>query len=227
MKRSILASLLLAAGGCTSFLPLQTASTVPVDSWQFSAQASGSPWCSFTSNPDNCHVRPQALLIPELRLGARRGLLDGLDVGASVHGQVLTSDMRSSVDVGLLADVKKELWSRSLGEGRRQIVSVGLGAGINALTNETNTVGQADAVLPVFFGHQTLGEEYFASVRAANRLTFGYEPAAGPVDVVYFGTSVGMVWRRTGIGVQLSYDAPVVLANRGAITISTGFLWSP
>jgi len=216
MRRLVLGLFLLT--GCGTVVPAQTASTVPAGSYRVSGQLSQSLWCGVLFN--GCAAWPEdALPTPELRANLRRGLVPGLDVGASGF---MTGYLERGLRVGTFVDGKVELWERTPEPGTRQLLSVGLGAG--GSFNHVNRRGgywEADLALPVFFGQQTASSETVVGVRMLERLNFRTIEGSSFHHYPALGALVAIFSRGDpGFGVQFSYDAPIGFLEQGSWTLS-------
>ncbi len=234
VKRSL--RFLLAAGasaialvGCTTVVPLQTASTLPKNAYRLGAELSATPWCGFAVPPSqaSCASWPRGTPTPEVRVNARYGVLEGFDLGASFHGAAV---LGRSYRLGLYVDAKKELWSRDLGDGRRQVLSVAPGAGYHAEEVPTSTTGLAELnlALPLLFGHRGGWVEWVFGVGAIERLQFADAQAGDGTRTLFPDTQLlvltGVVLNhRVRPGLQLSFQAPVTLPHYGLFTLSFSF----
>lgn len=224
---ALIAALGLLAAGCGTVIPLQTASTVPRGSYRVGGQLNVAPWCSVTSSLTLCQVAPlgapgtPVVPMPELRLNGRYGAADRLDLGLSLH--VLPAPFRA----GAFLDGKLELWSRPHGEGR-QVLSLGLGAGVTAGPSFAGTPGisQVELGLPLFYGHPLGPVDLVGSARVLERLAFVDTLSGGPREVLgvtELGLTAGVLTRgNPGVGVQLGYSASVGLLDRGPFSLSVG-----
>lgn len=228
LQRLALGGLFLCAG-CLSQVPLQPASVVPRGTYRMTAQATVSPWCGLSGNPLQCQWVPNAVPLPEARVGLRAGLAEGWEVDGDAHVHGVTSLSFGSVggvEWGGQLGLKRELWSRALASERRQLVSAAPGVGftVPGLTS-TSSERQLELTLPVSLGHQTEHREWVVSPRLVERIVFsslrGGEPSVVPVTEV--GLAVGMFDRRPPyLGLQLAYQAAIGLWARGLFTFSAG-----
>ncbi len=229
-------TLLLGLGvGCTTVVPLQTASTVPRGTWRTGGQIAVSPWCSVSRDVANqCAYLPEGLPLPELRLQGRTGVAEGTDVGASLLASAqLAPDPASTplVRTGLYVDGKRELLSRELGDGRRQVLSIAPGVGL-ALTPVAPRWAMSpdlDVALPVFFGHQSQGWEWVVGAQVQERVRWRLTEA-DPERQVQARTEVGLsvgAFRRNpaGVAYQLGYVAPVDRLGGGRLTFVFGWVF--
>lgn len=223
--RGLPAALLLA--GCVTPLPMQPASALPAGTWRLGGQVAFAPWCTLSANPiGNCAVEPANVPLPELRLDARAGAGNGLDVGLSGRAAGVLS---RGWQLGLLVDAKKELWSREFEPGRRQILSLGpaLGADFTTLTLLPGrpTGVQWEGALPLYFGHQTAHFEWVVGARFVERLVPESAFRSGYANVEELGVVAG-VYARGPLpwGVQLGYEAPLSYLSSGVFTLSAGVM---
>lgn len=214
----------LAASGCTTLTPLQTASTVPGGTWRLSGQLSVSPWCSVTLSPtNNCAYIPRGIPVPELRLGVRRGFTDVIDGGLSVAASGVVPQ---GVQASGLVDAKGEVWSSAAGDGRRHLVSLSGGLGLSTLQSGLFSGGTRRSLtevilaVPVYYGYQTPAVEWVVSPRFIERF------ALGSYNTHWLGLTAGAYGRgRVKWAVALDYTAPTSLLREGLWTLSTGALW--
>jgi len=209
---------LLVLSGCATVVPAQPASTVPAGTYRVSGAMSQGVWCGVRGH--RCTLFPDGAVLPELRANLRRGIVEGVDVGASAYTLLPLGD--SGVRLGGFLDGKVEVWDRELEPGRRQIVSVGLGGGgaFNRSFTGRN-YWEADLALPVFFGHQTERVELVAGARFAEKLSFLPMEGARFHHYSSAGLLVGAFSRgKARVGGQLSYDAPLEIHAQGVWNLS-------
>ncbi len=216
----------LALAGCSTVVPHQTATTLPAGAYRLGAQLSATPWCGFAVPPSqaSCASWPRGPPTPELRLNARYGVTDGFDLGASFHGAAV---LGRSYRLGLYVDGKAELWSRELGEGRRQVLSIAPGLGYHSEEVPTSITGLAElnVALPLLFGHRGELLEWVFGAGAIERLQFADSQAGDGTRSLYpdtqflllTGVTLNRRWRP---GVQLTFQAPVTLPGYGLFTLS-------
>jgi hypothetical protein len=227
--------------GCATVIPLQPASTARPGTYLVGAEVSGSPWCGSSGNtPGTCSVAVPGTPLPEVRLSARRGLYDGIDLGASLHvsgsANAGPGTLVQPISGGALVDGKVELWRQSLGEDRRQLVSLGVGAGFsstqpNPLSNAVLSTGVVDVVVPLFYGYQTRGWEWVVSPRIDQQLAFEYQVPSSTapralVPSTFIGLSLAAFSRGTspwGLGVEVR--GPVTGLAGSVVTLSVGKFW--
>ncbi len=229
----LLSLALLLGPGCTTVVPLQTASTVPRGTWRVGGQAAVSPWCGLSRDVANqCAFLPEGTPLPEVRLQGRTGVAEATDVGVSLFASAeVPAGLGPVVRGGVYVDGKRELFSRGLGGERRQVLSVAPGVGL-ALTPVVPRGGPApdlDVALPVLFGHQTEGWEWVAGAQVLER--FQWRMAEADPEQRWrarteVGLSVGAFSRgpaRTAY--QLSYVAPVDRLSGGRLTFGFGLVF--
>ena len=228
-------TLLLGLGvGCTTVVPLQTATTVPRGTWRVGAQVAVSPWCSLSRDVANqCAYLPEGLPLPELRLQGRTGVAEGTDVGASLLASAqLAPDPGSTpvVRTGLYVDGKRELLSRELGDGRRQVLSVapGVGFALTPVAPRWEVGPDLDVALPVFLGHQSQGWEWVVGAQVQERVRWRLGEADPERQVrarTEVGLSVGAFSRGSAkVAYQLGYVAPVDRLGGGRLTFVFGWV---
>ena len=213
-------ALALVASGCITPLPLQTASAVPQGITRLGGGVSVTPYCSFTGDPLNeCARGLTGIPLPELRLDVRRGLGNGWDLGGS--GRVELVAYRG-FQAGLLVDAKKEVWAGEIGPGRRQVLSLGGAVSADAVvvsSGGTPSVRpELGLALPLFYGWQGENSEWVVSPRLVQRFPY----SRGLYGVSEFGLALGVFHRSSGLGLQLSYQAPFELPTSGLFTVSIG-----
>jgi hypothetical protein len=228
--------------GCATVIPLQPASTVRPGGYLVGAQVSASPWCGSAGNAGGtCSVAVPGTPLPEVRVSARRGLWDGLDLGASLHVSGSANSGQGTLvqpmSAGMLVDGKVELWERPLGEGRRQVISVGVGVGFsstqpNPLSNAVLSTARVDAVVPVFYGYQTSRWEWVVSPRVDQQLAFEYQVPSSTapralVPSTFIGLSLAGFTRQAApwaFGVEVR--GPASGLGESVVTVSAGKFWA-
>jgi hypothetical protein len=129
-----------------------------------------------------------------------------------------------------LVDLKKELYSRDLGDGRRQILSIGPGVGftdqqIDRFGGSTN-LGTVELAAPVYFGHQFETVELVFSARFFERLLFTDKNGDEKRDLApseEFGLAVGLFGRgKTKQGLELGYQSSFSYPGGGVFLLSLG-----
>jgi len=236
------AVLLLGMGsGCVTVVPMQTASVVPKGAYRVGGASTITGYCGVSLQPftllmgnsrflNDCNAVPLGFPTPELRLGARHGVADGFDLGASLAAE---ATLGRGYQAGLFIDGKKEVWTRPLEGGRRQILSVGPGVGYTSvqITNQTPSasVGVLDLALPVYFGHETERFEWVASVKYVERFLFSQRVDGSAREMLAdgdFGLSVGMFGRGpTKFGVEFGYQTGVARPWGGLFNVTVGVTW--
>jgi hypothetical protein len=220
----------LAASGCATTVPLQTASTVPAGVVRLSGQLSSSPWCSVTTDLKNCAYSPGngSVSVPELRLNGRVGVHDRVDLGLSAFANYVVG---SGFRWGGQFDGKVELWRREIEPGRKHVLSAGLGLGLTRLddsrTGRTEDLSylQMDVVVPVRYGYQLESMELFGGPHFIERISFNPPGIKGVAEVPWLGLSAGFVTRgKAKFGLALSYESPLRFFDGGAFSVTAGFL---
>lgn len=238
--------LLLLAPGCTTTTPFQTASTVTPGVWRVGAQGAVSPACSIVdplgffrvlgstgrSPFERCMVSPRGIPTPELRAHARRGLSENMDLGFSLHGSTV---LPVGLQVGGTGDIRREVWSRPLGENRRQLLTLGpqLGLALIQFTSSgTSNIApelQSELVLPVYFGHQLEKVELVASPRFVERFNLVRNRSGTGttlLDAGYLGLSLAALTRTPlQFAVGLDYFAPTGQLEGGLFTVTLGLAY--
>jgi hypothetical protein len=226
----LLLCLLVSGPGCTTVVPLQTASTVPSGTLRAGGQAAVSPWCSLSRDVANrCAFLPEGTPLPELRLQGRLGVAEATDVGVSLFASAqVPAGLGWQVRGGAYVDGKRELFSRELGAERRQVLSVapGVGFALTPLSPRGEYAPDLELALPVFFGHQTEGWEWVAGAQVLER--FQWRPELADPEARWrarteVGLSLGAFSRgRAKTAYQLSYVAPVDRLSGGRLTFGFG-----
>jgi hypothetical protein len=199
------------ACGCSTVVPMQTASAVDRGGLRVGGQLSASGFCG--SIPGGvlglaqCTEHPDGVPLPELRADARYGFAKGADVGASVQVQGMVAAPERSLQLGLTADLKAELL-RVATSGPTHVVSAGVLGGMAA----AGRLGlpwwsQFEWSVPFFYGLQFQRWELVFGAQVSQRAT--RSPNVEPsTDTVRAGFTVGLFHRNpTGIGLQLGYLA--------------------
>lgn len=226
--RAALAGLLIA--GCTTVVPMQTASTLDDRAWRTGAQLSMAGYCgSFVEGPLVCSEYPDGAPLPELRVNARRGLPHGADVGLSLQlaGQLLAP--ARPVQLGLTLEAKHELISAGLGSAR-QVLSLGLLlAGAVSGRPTLRPYLQVEGGLNLLYGIQTARFEWVAGASFSQRHLFnevGGRPALPHQKSQRLGFTIGLFRRApTGWAVQLGYSGDPEKYDHGAILLQYGVFW--
>jgi hypothetical protein len=215
------AAFALLLAGCATLLPPQTASTTPKGAYRVSLSTALSPYCGFGARCDLPGY--SGFVLPELQLGARHGLADGVDLGGTLQLQLMSAGLSGAG----MVDLKKELWSRPLEGDRRQLLSVGPGVGYTS--HEGTNVGLLDLALPLYFGHQSAVGEWVVSARFYERLVYMDRDGdgvrlmtpreEGELAVGFASNGAAKLW------VEASYRAALADPGSGAATLSAGVLF--
>jgi hypothetical protein len=230
---AVLTYVLMVGSGCTTVVPLQTASTVPRGTWRAGGQAALSPWCGLSRDVANrCAFLPEGTPLPEVRLQGRTGVAEATDVGVSLLASAtLPAGLGVAVRGGVYVDGKRELFSRELGAQRRQVLSVapGVGFALTPVSPRGEHAPDLDLALPVLFGHQTEGWEWVAGAQVAEHFQSRPE-LADPEQRWRASTQVGLTagaFSRapTRTAYQLSYVAPVDRLAGGRLTFGFGLMF--
>jgi hypothetical protein len=233
--RGVGAALLAAlwGSGCYTAAPLQTASTVSPGAYRLGGQLSGTFWCG-AYPPEHCAVIPAALPLPELRLSARHGLSERIDMGLSARGLLQLDGSIRGAQAGLAADGKGELWSVPGRSGGRHLLSTGAGLGFTStfLRGQARRIGELQAVIPLLYGHQRAeGAELFAGPRLVQRWSFADVNADGRRELLtdtWGALTVGYAGAVRGgprLVYGLEYFTPFSSPIGGLLTFSVGGLW--
>ena len=212
--------------GCTTVVPMQTASAVDRGRFRVGGQLSTAAFCG--SIPEGglgvtrCTEYPDGIPIPELRANARYGLGHGFDVGASLQGHGAIFAPERAFQFGLSADLKGELL-RLPTRGPTHIVSVGLLGGM-AIAGRFGLPlwPQVEWALPLFYGLQFQHWELVLSANASNRFT--KSPNISPsTDTVRVGFTVGLFHRQpAGFALQLAYTTDPARFSYGTLQLQLG-----
>ena len=226
----LLTYVLLLGSGCTTVVPLQTASTVPRGTLRAGGQVALSPWCSLSRDVANrCAFLPEGTPLPELRLQGRTGVAEATDVGVSLFASAqVPAGLGVQVRGGVYVDGKRELLSRALSTERQQVLSVapGVGFALTPLSPRGELAPDLELALPVLLGHQTEGWEWVVGAQVLER--FQWRPELADPEQRWrarteLGLSAGAFSRgpaRTAY--QLSYVAPVDRLSGGRLTFGFG-----
>ncbi len=227
MTRSFAVLSICILSNCATVLPMQPASVLPEGQLRMGGQVTVAPLCGLTRNyGQDCAAGDNGLPLPEFRFNARRGMGKQSDVGFSVQLAPWIQSARP-VQLGLTLDGKHEIWSRSLGDGRRQIVSANFGIqGSTRIGNGkpgSRTEFQLDGVIPVQFGHQTERFEWVVSLGYLHRFRFESidAPLPPPVtDAPWLQLSLGVFRRSPGSwSLQVGYLTPAAQPLAGSLQI--------
>jgi len=226
----LLTCALLVGAGCTTVVPLQTASVVPRGTLRAGGQVALSPWCGLSRDVANrCAFLPEGTPLPELRLQGRMGVAEATDVGVSLFASAqVPAGLGWQVRGGAYVDGKRELLSRELGAERRQVLSVapGVGFALTPVSPRGEHAPDLELGLPVFFGHQSRGWEWVAGAQVLER--FQWRPELADPEARWrarteVGLSAGAFSRGPAkTAYQLSYVAPVDRLSGGRLTFGFG-----
>ena len=220
---------LLVLSGCTTVVPMQTASAVDRGHLRVGGQLSASAFCGsipaggigFTQ----CTDYPDGIPVPELRANGRYGLGHGFDVGASLQGGGYLLAPERPFQFGLTADLKGELL-RIRTAGPTHIFSVGLlgGAAISGRFG-LPLWPQVEWAVPLFYGLQFQHWELVASVSASQRFT--KSPNLSPsTDTVRAGFTLGLFHREpAGFALQLGYATDPARFSNGTYQLQFGLFF--
>ena len=242
--------LLCATSACVTVVPMQTASVVPRGAYRVGGATTVTGYCSVSLGPaggvlewlargnpgrglrglDACNAIPLGLPTPELRLGGRHGIADGMDLGVSLEGE---ATLGRGYQLGTFLDLKKEAWTRPLDGGRRQLVSVAPGVGYTSvqITDRVDTpsIGVVDVALPVYFGHETGKYELVAGAKYVERFIFSDHDGDGRREMLAdgdLGLSFGFFSRgTTKFGLELGYQSALSRPLGGLFNLSAGVTW--
>lgn len=220
----------LATGlGCATVVPIQTASVVPEDSWRVGGQLSAAAVCS-PGDLFSCHAPFDGIPLPEVQVGARRGLGAAADLGASLrlNGAVLAATR--PLQIGLSLDGRRELLRRPSAEGRQHILSLGLQlSGAVAGRFGLSPQLQTELALPLHYGFQTPRFEWVVGASLSRRVTWA--SGADRVDPSALfswrtGASFGLFRRVAPLwAVQLGVLAEPIRPQAGALLLQLGWFW--
>ena len=222
-------ALLLALAGCTTVLPMQTASAVDRGHFRVGGQISTSVFCgdlpSGGLGVTECTDYPDGVPLPELRANGRYGLGHGFDVGASFQGHGVVYAPERAFQFGLTFDVKGELL-RIATQGPTHIISVGVLAG-GAIAGRLGLPlwPQAEWGVPLFYGLQFQHWELVLSATASQR--YVKSPNLTPsTDSMRTGFTVGLFHRQpAGFAVQLGYSTDPADFGHGTIQLQFGLFF--
>ncbi|HLL55346.1 MAG TPA: hypothetical protein VK447_17440 [Myxococcaceae bacterium] len=226
----------LCGTGCATVVPMQPASVLAEGETRVAAQLSVAPWCGVGGGlAQGCAYNPGGTPLPDARVGVRRGFGSGLEAGVSAHATGFAppgTGFEPALRGGLWLEGKKEVWSREVGPGQRQVLSVGPGLGVDLVSvRPMGLHAFAPEVLlglPVYFGHQTEGFEWVVRAAFLERLaepSLALDGRPPRLDVGELELSVALLRRPPGHwGVSLGYRAPTGQLAGGAFSL--GFGWS-
>lgn len=212
--------------GCTTVLPMQTASVVDRGRLRVGGQLSTSVFCgdlpSGGLGVTECTEYPDGIPIPELRASGRYGLGQGFDVGASLHGNGAVFAPERAFQLGVSADLKGELL-RIPTRGPTHVISMGalLGTAISGRFG-LPLWPQVEWALPLFYGLQFQHWELVLSASAGHRFT--QSPNISPsTDTVRVGFTAGLFHRQpAGFALQLGYATDPARFSYGTIQLQVG-----
>lgn len=221
--------LLLVLTGCTTVLPMQTASAVDRGRFRVGGQLSTSVFCGDLSEGGlgvtQCTDYPDGIPLPELRANGRYGLGHGFDVGASLQGHGVVFAPERPFQLGLTLDLKGELL-RIATRGPTHLVSVGVLAG-GAFAGRFGLPlwPQFEWGLPLFYGLQFQHWEVVLSATASQR--FVKSPNLTPSsDTFRTGFTLGLFHREpAGFAVQLGYATDPAEFGHGTIQLQFGLFF--
>jgi hypothetical protein len=230
VKRLVFTLLLLAASGCATITPMQTASVVDPGHLRLSGQLAGTGFCGdFRSGlvgAVSCSDYPDGFPIPEVRVNGRYGAAHGFDVGLSLQAYGQVQAPQRVLQVGATLDVKRELLRVKTDSGLVHVISAGLlgSASVSGRVKET-AWSQLEWGVPVFYGLQFAHFELVANATLITRhVTI---PAPSPtVDTVRVSFALGLYRRDpSGFGVQIGWLAEPAKFSTGAIMLSAGWFF--
>ena len=221
--------LMLLMCGCTTVVPMQTASAVDRGHLRLGGQLSTSVFCGSIKEGGlgvtRCTDYPDGVPLPELRLNGRYGLGHGFDVGASLQAHGLIFAPERPFQFGLTADLKGELF-RVKTSGPTHLVSVGLLGGM-AIAGRLGLPlwPQVEWGVPVFYGLQFQHWEVVASATASHRYT--KSPNLAPsTDTVRTGFTLGLFHREpAGFAVQVGYSTDPARFSYGTFQLQFGLFF--
>lgn len=221
--------LLLVLAGCTTVVPMQTASAVDRGRVRVGGQLSTSLFCGSIAGGGlgvtKCTDYPDGVPLPELRANARYGLGHGFDVGASLQAEGTLFAPERPFQFGLTADLKGELL-RIPTRGPTHLVSVGLLGG----TAISGRLGlplwpQLEWGVPLFYGLQFEHWEVVVSATASQR--FVKSPNLTPdTHSVRTGFTLGLFHRQpAGFAIQLGYATDPAQFSHGTFQLQVGLFF--
>lgn len=222
-------ALALLATGCSTVVPLQTASAVDRGRFRVGGQLSAAGFCGELPGGvlglTRCTDYPDGVPLPELRVDTRYGLGHGFDVGASLQAQGQLFAPERPFQLGLTADLKGELL-RIPTSGPTHLVSLGLLGGA-ALAGRVGLPSWAHVEwgVPLFYGLQFKHWELVLGVSASQRFT--QSPNVSPsTHTVRTGFTLGLFKRDpAGFAVQLGYLTDPARFSSGALQLQLGLFF--
>lgn len=215
--------------GCSTVVPMQTASAVDRGKLRVGGQLSSSTFCGSMAGGvmglTQCTEYPDGVPLPEVRANGRFGLGHGFDVGASMQALWMIAAPERPFQLGVTGDVKGELL-RIPTRGPSHIVSVGLLAGA-AIAGRLGLPlwTQVEWGVPVFYGVQFQRWELVLGVSASQRHT--QSPNVSPsVDSVRAGFTLGLFRREpAGFAIQLGYTTDPYRFAAGTLQLQVGLFF--
>jgi hypothetical protein len=221
-----LALALLVLTGCSTVVPMQTASAVDRGRFRVGAQGSGAAFCGDVGGGvlglTRCTDYPDGIPLPEIRVNTRYGLGRGFDVGGSVQAQGQLFAPERPFQLGLTLDVKGELL-RVPTKGPTHILSVGLlGGGALAGRLGLPLWAQLEWGVPLLYGLQLEQWELVAGVNLSQR--YLQSPGLSPsTTTVRTGFTLGLFKRApAGFALQLGYLTDPARFSSGSIQLQVG-----
>jgi hypothetical protein len=220
---------LLVLTGCTTVVPMQTASVVDRGRFRVGGQLTTSTFCGNLAEGGvgvtYCNDYPDGVPIPELRANGRYGLGHGFDLGASLQGSGAIFAPERPLQFGLTVDLKGELL-RFPTRGPTHLVSVGLLGGAAIAGRLGLPVWpQLEWGVPLFYGLQFQHWEVVASANLSQR--FRQSPNLSPsTDTVRLGFSLGLFHRQpAGFALQVGYSTDPTAFSLGTIQLQLGLFF--
>lgn len=225
MKRAFA---LLLLTGCSTIVPMQTASVVERDSWRVGGQLSSAGLCNI-DDVTKCNAFPDGIQLPELRLDARRGVWSSTDVGASVQVQPSAFSPEHPLQLGVTVDGKRELLRLSDGDNAYVLSAGLLAAGAVAGRFTLRPWITAQLGVPVFFGYQTRTFEIVAGASMTRAVIFQDVGGTQQLQTLHdlnFGFSLGYFRRAPSHwALQLAYLTERRAFSAGALQLQFGLFW--
>lgn len=223
------AALLLLLTGCSTLVPMQTASVVERQTWRVGGQLSAATLCN-VSDITECNQFPDGVPLPEVRANVRRGVFAATDVGASVQLQSTLLSPEHPFQGGLTLDIKRELLRLPGAQDRAHVISAGLLAG-GAVAGRISLAPwiTVQAGVPVFYGYQAQAYEIVAGVSIARTVVFqdvGGSQNLATLHDVNLGATLGYYRRAPSHwSVGLSYLTQTRSFQAGALQLQFGLFW--
>lgn len=221
--------LLLFLAGCTTVVPMQTASAVDRGRVRVGGQISTSVFCGSVAagglGVTQCTDYPDGIPIPELRANGRVGLGHGFDLGASLQGTGAVFAPERPFQFGLTVDLKGELLHVRTA-GPTHILSVGLLGGA-AIAGRFGLPlwPQLEWGVPLFYGLQFQHWEVVLSPSVSQR--FIKSPNLTPsTSTVRTGFTLGLFHRDpAGFAVQVGYATDPARFSNGTFQLQFGLFF--